>query len=331
MEQPLSLFDRAFSRPRSPLSLAILCIALLAIPFLFVALDGNQAEIVRLGLWRTMLVQPIVILYVVIVAPYLTRMGNDVVISFRPLIDLDDETYARMVAEASAIPRWHEFMAIAVGILFGLQSVSWGVRDSEFYWLSIYWIMASCALYGLLSWSIYGAFASTRLTTALHSQLKDIDLFEITPFQVMGRQSLYLSLVFVGGLVLSLIFGVQVQSFRSVQFWIVYAVLVLVPVLVFFINMQPTHTVLAREKKRRLARLQPRIHHLIQELEAQLTEGGVSDRLAAQFNALVAYEQRLQNTRTWPYNTSQLRTVFFSILLPLTTMLVKILIENFLR
>jgi hypothetical protein len=331
MQLPLSLFDRTFSRPRSLLALAIFGISLLAFPFIFVALDHSQAEIFRLGLWRNLLVQPVVILYVVIVAPYLTRMGNEVVVSFRPLIDLDDESYATMVRDASQIPLRHELLAIGIGVLFGLQSASWSLQDGRLTWISVYWILASCAVYGLLCWSIYGAFASTRLTLALHRQLKNIDLFELTPYQVMGRHSLFLALVFVGGTVLSLIFGTQAQSLQSIEFWIVYLVLGLVPVLVFFVNMQPTHRVLAREKKRRLDRLQARIHQLIQELEISQDGADVSEQFASQFNALVAYEQRLQNARTWPYNTAQLRTVFFSILLPVFTALGKFVVENFWR
>ena len=33
-------------------------------------------------------------------------------------------------------------------------------------------------------------------------------------------------------------------------------------------------------------------------------------------SALIAYEERLQAARTWPYNTAMLRTLFFSIIVP---------------
>jgi hypothetical protein len=38
--------------------------------------------------------------------------------------------------------------------------------------------------------------------------------------------------------------------------------------------------------------------------------------LAAEINALVSYEKRLEEARTWPYNTRMLRTVVVSVILP---------------
>jgi hypothetical protein len=44
-------------------------------------------------------------------------------------------------------------------------------------------------------------------------------------------------------------------------------------------------------------------------------------------NALHVYEQRLQAARTWPYNISMLRTLFFSELTPLRTWVGRLLID----
>ena len=38
--------------------------------------------------------------------------------------------------------------------------------------------------------------------------------------------------------------------------------------------------------------------------------------LGAEINALVAHEQRLEEARTWPYNTAMLRTLFVSVVIP---------------
>ena len=60
-------------------------------------------------------------------------------------------------------------------------------------------------MYGLLAWTIYATLASTRLTNALLSQPLQIDPFDLSPFEPIGRQSLLNALVFVGGISLSLI------------------------------------------------------------------------------------------------------------------------------
>lgn len=48
---------------------------------------------------------------------------------------------------------------------------------------------------------------------------------------------------------------------------------------------------------------------------------------AAVVTALLAYEQRPKEARTWPDNTSALRTLFFSGLIPLATVLARLFIE----
>ncbi len=50
--------------------------------------------------------------------------------------------------------------------------------------------------------------------------------------------------------------------------------------------------------------------------------------LAQVTSALLAYEQRLTDARTWPYNTAMLRTLFLSVLVPAITILLKTLVER---
>jgi hypothetical protein len=328
MELSQSLFDRTISRPHPRAVLVTVAVILLALPFICAALDGIQLDVLRNGLWRNLLVQPVVIIYVLLIAPLLSRMGDEVVEAFRPLVDLDEEGYHRLLVQASKIPLWQEIAAILVGILFGIQSVFWGMSGNGLHWLSVYWVIATCAMFGLLTWTIYVSFASTRLTTAIHQHVRRIDLFDITPFQAIGRQSLALALAFMGGILLSLIFGTQAESYLAVEFWITYGIMGCIPVAVFFLNMLPTHRLLAQEKKRRTDELGTRTRRLIHQLDGLPLDGELPSQLSLQFSALSAYEQRLANTRTWPYNTTQLRTVFFSILLPAVTMLGRLFVEE---
>jgi hypothetical protein len=53
-------------------------------------------------------------------------------------------------------------------------------------------------------------------------------------------------------------------------------------------------------------------------------------QLAHVANALLAYEQRLADARTWPYNTAMLRTLFLSVLVPGITLLAKTLLDRLL-
>ena len=61
-------------------------------------------------------------------------------------------------------------------------------------------------MFGTLGWIVYRAIASTRLSRWLSRQPLDVDIFDITPFEPIGRHSLQLAMVFVGGIILSLVF-----------------------------------------------------------------------------------------------------------------------------
>jgi len=124
-----------------------------------------------------------------------------------------------------------------------------------------------------------------------------------------------LILVFVGGIVLSMLFLLGQGSFDW-QNLLFAGILLLVPVLVFFLNMRDTHRVLAAEKERELEAVQQRILQACRTLMERMGADESSGTLAAEINALVAYEARLLEARTWPYNTAMLRTLFFSAVIP---------------
>ncbi len=330
-DQPVLLFTRFVARPRSLAAMIPICVVLILLPFAAAALDGQLSDLFSQGTWRFTLVQPVVIIYILIVAPIMSRIGDDVVQSFRPLVQLDDKSFARLVAEYSAVPLIREIIAILIGAAFGMW---WAIsNNSEITpsWFFAYWTLANTAMFGLLTWTIYLSFADTRLTAALHRQPLMIDLFDITPFQAVGRQSLAGALVFIGGILVSLILGAATENFRYIEFWLLYIPLALVPVLIFFMSMRPTHHVLSREKKRLQGILISQLHVRILKLESGLEKGGIPAELASELNALSSYEKILQNTRTWPYNTAQMRTLFFSVLLPAITMLLRSVIDNYLK
>ena len=52
--------------------------------------------------------------------------------------------------------------------------------------------------------------------------------------------------------------------------------------------------------------------------------------MAQEISALAVLEQRLQAARTWPYDVGMLRTLFVSVLVPIFTMLGKLVIDKIL-
>jgi hypothetical protein len=249
-----------------------------------------------------------------------------VISAFRPVVQLDDEAFARLVWESSYISPRGEVLSMVIGAVVGILLTNAGSNLSSFTWTRLYWTLSNAILLALLAWVIYVSLAGTRQTTALHRQPLKIDLFDLAPFIPIGRQSLLLALVFVGGILISLILGVQPESLRVPQFWVTYSVMVLIPVLIFFLNMRPTHRVLAEEKKKRQGFLNHRFSAAFLRLEQQGEQADPG--LADEIQVLSIYEQHLIAARTWPYNTTQLRTLAITVLIPLATLLARLLLNR---
>jgi len=280
-------------------------------------LDGVLDDFLSQGYWRLLLLPPAVITYILVVSPILARMETGVIEAFRSLVLMDDDSLNRLVNEASRINPIGEVIAFGVGAAFGLWVGRTWLPDDNVFWLQLYLPLSASLMFGLLGWTIYAVVAGTRLTAELHRQPLRVDIFDIKPFEPIGRQSLIVALVFVGGTALSTIFGGLGQgSIFAWQDWLIYVLLALVTVLVFFLSMRDTHRVLAAEKKRELEAVQRNILLACRTLMKRFAANENAGTLAAEINALVAYEERLQATRTWPYDTAMLRTLFFSVILP---------------
>jgi len=327
MDQPTSLFDRFFSRPRPVWVTITVSLILLLLPFAAAYLYGNLDRFLNQGEWRVFVLAPTIILYIWLVSPLMARTGENVVESLRPLIDLDDGEFDQMVEDASRIKPGQELLAFAIGLILGMASVLAAGFEQGVTWLTIYWLLSTSLMYGILAWTIFIAVSSTRINAVLHRQPLQIDILNPEPFEAVGRQSLLLALVFIGGITLSLLFTYQGANISSPEVWVTNILFVLFVVLIFFLSMRPTHRLLAAEKKRDLKPVQARINSACRELVLRLDQHRVSDQLPAEINALIAYEQRLLAARTWPYNVSMLRTLFFSVLIPLGSILARIAVD----
>jgi hypothetical protein len=329
MNKSTTLFDRLLSSKRPLWVRLAVSLALLSLPFFAAWMDGLVVDILQEGYWRSLLSPMAVIIYIWLVAQHMARLEVNVVDALRSLAEIDEGEFDRLVAEASHIPLMHELSVLGVGLVLGIFSAASSDFDNQAPWLQAYWFISSAAFYGLLAWTIYIAIAGTRQNATLHRLPLRFDILDTSPFEVVGRQSLLIALVFVGGITLSFLLVVQVESFASPTFWILYLLLVLLTVVIFFLNMLPTHQVMAAEKKRQLETVERHIKTAFQTLTARIEEGQEAGDLAGQINALSIYEKRLEGVTSWPYNTNMLRTLFFSVFLPLGSVLGRMIIDIF--
>jgi len=325
-----SLFERYVSRQRPVWVTVAIGLLLVSLAAGAAALDGTVADFFTQGHWRLALLAPAVIVYILAVTPLLERYDTAVVEAFRSLVLLDKESFARLLRNGGHVSPFGEALALVAGLVFGAVGQEWPV-GSGFSWLGLYLSASICLMLGLLAWAIYAAMAGSRLTRDLHRQPLDIDIFDTTPLKAVGRQSLAVALVFVGGILLSTLLTLGRLDLFAWQNWLIYLVLTLVPVLLFFLSMRDTHGVLGVQKRRELEAVQRSILETCRLLMARREAGEGSGGLAAEINALVAYEERLKAARTWPYDLPMLRTLCVSVVFPAVAAVGKVVVERLLE
>jgi len=330
MRHTTSIFERLLSRPRSIWVSLGASLLLLSLPFLAAALDGIFDEFIRLGGWRVPLLPPTIVAYIWVVSPLIERSSAGVLSALRPLVDRDDEEFDRLVEHASRTNPANQWLAFTFGAMLGFIAARSGGFEA-FSWLAVYWHLSVTVMYGLLAWTIFASFVYTRMNATLHREKLHFDVLDPSPFEPVGRQSLLLALVFIGGITISFVLTFQPGNLIEPVFWFANLLLILFALFIFFLSMRPTHQVLLESKKRLLEPVQAHIRAACRDLVECLEQENDPGDFPARINALETYERRLQAARTWPYDTATLRTLFFSIFIPLISVLGRVAAEVWVR
>ena len=319
-----SLWDRYIARPRNPWGPIAAVLVIVAAPFLVARIEGVE---LTLDAWRGILIPPAIIAYIVLMAPRLVVMEDRVIRALQALAEEDPASLAREAQEAEAKAPARELLAIGAGLAFYLV-FGWRNLAQLASWTQLVLTLETLAMYGLLGVVIYGSTDRTRGFGAMLRRNLRVDPLDVAPFDAVGRHSLALALVFVGGITLSLLFvWVTPAVLILVEFWVVYAPLAAMPFVIFFVNMLPTHRLLARARDRDLRRVDLLIREDCAALVSKTEQGQEVTELYQRLLALTAYESRLLQARTWPYDTAMLRTVFVSILVPGGTVVGRLIME----
>lgn len=290
---------------------------LVGLPLGVATLEGVRTELITRASWRSAFFPTVILIYIMAVAPWIWRAEQAVVEDLRPLIPDEGDPN-----DALTYKRWWrssqgDWVASGFGILCGGALFFSSPIPDLHLWSMRYWLVTVLVMYAALAWLIYAALGSARLTAILHRHVQHKDPFDLTPFEPVGRQGLILAIIFVGAITLSLFFIDTRTIFLEWQGILVYSILVLVTVSIFFTVMWPAHRVLQRVKQEKLANVQRMIGQAFGRLETPTADGADTQRMATEMQAWLMLEQRLKQTRTWPYDTEILRTLFLSVLTPL--------------
>jgi hypothetical protein len=298
-----------------------LALVLFVVPLILGMREGLFGPALESGEVRFWLLWPTLLVYTSAMIPLFVRADRKVLGSIRPLVELDDAEFERVLARVGRFNWQAEVMAFLAGVLLGLMVGDLREPFLEPAPLTWWLYLSGWTAFGILGWVVLTGMTCTRLTSAIYRQPMAIDLFDISAFEPIGRQSLNIALAIVGGTLISLVFLFDPAIIGRWQNLIIYSVLTVVTLVLFFVNMWPTHNLLARRRRAHVKRTEQRISDAYGRLDAFAPDVAPADddivALSAELNALIAAERRLKLTRTWPYDTETLRTLAISVLMPL--------------
>lgn len=281
------------------------------------------------GSWLEEVDQPAIVVYVLLNYYLLKRSHRRALQALRTLMALDDEGFDHLLAETSILSRRREWLALGIGAAFGLLlQRPWNVPDPLF-WRRLFLFLSTALVYGLLGWIVYVSLASSRQFAELHRQPLHIDVFDPTSLEPIARWSLGISLVFIGGITLSVLFNPTTEEFFSTEGIIIYGTLILVSILLFFLTMASTHRVMVEAKEQKLKLVRRNLSATFEQLQQRATEGQLQDieALSDSITAWLAYEKRFAEAPEWPYTTDTVRNLLMSTLLPVAAWGAQIIVE----
>ena len=305
-------------------------VATLLLLFLVLAAyrDGVFSDLSHWSLWRSLLDGPVLIMYILVVYPFIWRLWWQSVVSLQSLLPIDEGDSKRAEVEVPVANRRWELLAMLIGAAFWLSlwqpwSESW---RASVMWISAYDVVTQTMLFGLLGWLIYSSFTGNQYIRRLSRQHINLDIFDPGVLTPIARSSLGFSVAFIGGISLSLVF----QTPEDLLLWsniTVWAILICFTVLLFFLSMWGTHSAMAKAKTRHLDLARKHLAGFSHELEDRVAQGqlvGMSD-LSSAISALVTYEKRVKETPTWPFSVDIVRRLAMSVLMPAAVYLIKII------
>jgi hypothetical protein len=287
-------------------------------------LDGVFNQQLEWEFWRTGLLAPSIIVYILLISPVVARLSKRAIEAFRPLVTAEQSQFDHLIAEVSKVKRWQEWLAVLLGFIFMLAlSRPWIWVEQ---WIDIYQTVTYMLMFGLLGWLIYSSIYGSRNMSKLCRQDLKLDIFDANLLSPLAHLSLGNSLAFVGGISLSMVFQTQ-ENLIEWQAITIYSVLVLATIFIFFLTMWNVHKVLARIKRDELGIVHDQLVLASRKLKNKVSEGQQHrvGQLSQAVAGWAAYEGTVREAKEWPFSAAIIRRLFASILAPISIYLIKIL------
>jgi hypothetical protein len=334
------LLEAAIRRSRLPRSWTIAAVAgvLLLLVVLAASLDGELASLLEWNAVGLFFLNILGLIYILVVYPFMLRSREQAILAFKPLLSLDDDDFNKVAENISKPSRRWEWMAIFLGIsvLGGGILQPWNLDwASGYFWLIVYFVIASIIVTGLAGWLIYDTLVGVVRISRLSRRDLKLDILNTEMMAPVASWSLGISLVFVGLIIFGVIFDVT-QTAKIVldaTSIIGYLFMICITLLIFFLSMWTAHRALSETKKSKLSTIVRHMSAISSEMDECMVGDQFSgtEKLSSNITALATYEKRVKEAPTWPFNAAIIRRLFISILTPGLVYLVKILSQTGIR
>jgi hypothetical protein len=309
-------------------AIAIITVVFLIFLILAAYLDGLFLDLSKWNLWRDYLDGPILTIYILMVYPFVWQWWRQAVQAVQQLL-LEDQGEFSQVTTESATKRHWEWVAMLVGIILWVslqQPWGWTWWPNR-PWLSIYDIVTQIILFGVLGWLVYSSLAGSQHLSRLSRKQLNLDIFNPGLLTPIARSSLSVSFSFIGGISLSMVFQTQ-ESFLRWNNIIIYAVLVCVTVLLFFLSMWSIHSTMVKNRNRKLELAKKHLSEASHKLEEKTLQGQLEglDKLSATISAWGNYDRLIKEAPVWPFNAGIIRRLVASTVVPFVVYLIRVLI-----
>jgi hypothetical protein len=307
--------------------IAIVAAVLLLLLILAAFLDGIINDLSTWRFWQNNLEGPVVISYILVVHVFMWRLRERAIQTFRPLLSLDENDFNRLATEVATPKRRWEWLSVLIGIGFviGLGQ-PWSLPWGSGLWWSVNQVITGTLYNGLLAWLIYDTLTGAVRINRLSRRDLKLDIFDTELLIPIARWSLGISLGFVGGISLSLVFGSQENLLRWPSITI-YAILICVTILIFFVSIWSIHNAMAGTKKRESDLAREHLATASRELKEQTIRGQVEgmERLSYTITSWATYRRLVKEAPVWPFNAGIIRRLIISTIVPAIVYLIKII------
>jgi hypothetical protein len=307
-----TLIDRLIAPFRARRRWLALAAALLLVALGLIVLAAQRGKLdpgLRDELWQRGL-QPAVIIYVLVVYPWLQGRSILALDSLRTM-----GVPASLIAEARLVNDRGEWLALLVGALFSVV-ITQSIPFSDV-WLTAYDFGANALMFALMALVIYDGAARTRnLARLVHTDL-ELDLFDRQSLVPLARWGQTVTLTFVGGTCLSLLFQSH-RSLNTVASAVIYSTMVVVSLSLFFTSTWSIHVALRAARDRELADVRQRLDLARGDLKRHLAQqAGLNATGAYQPVVMLGlYEKQVLEASTWPFNPKIAKELAVSVAVP---------------